>query len=585
MYILAILSFLLLWASVTDGDNTGIKDNINLHCRYGIEFNDIQQKENNNEKCTLSIAGAPGTYEYVSLLVSTRNNNALVKINASDLKDNDLSIKHSNIDVRYVKEWYQGGTAMKGINADFERVLTPELLLKDDKLVIIDERHKRNYARIGRSGKYIDVSSHKIKEKAVTLPVEKFQISDANELKPATSDKAEQKKLLVKIKIPEEASSGTYVGSMTLFFNGGLEKNIEIELNVLNIYLPKTTKEFSIFYRGKLAHNNASISSEYKSEKQMLYELANMKEHGVSNPTIYLPKRPKRKVTDHSYVAMAIDYIEEILTIRTKAGIDNSRLYLVGWFNPGASNKKEVLTRKYNHISMLVEGLSKLGVSDVYVFGEDEARGKGFTSQIEAWRVAQRAGAKVFATGKKRDMHKTSDALDLGVVAHGTDINLARKYHANNKRVFSYANPQVGVEDPHIYRQNYGIFLWQSEYDGAMNYAYQHSFGFIWNDFDHKAYRDHVFAYPTEDGVIDTLAWEGFRQGVDDLMYIEALANAITKDANRNSSKECINTLEEGKRMLRDMKRLELKKLNLDVVRENIKRVLVGLNSCGIPGN
>jgi len=60
-----------------------------------------------------------------------------------------------------------------------------------------------------------------------------------------------------------------------------------------------------------------------------------------------------------------------------------------------------------------------------------------------------------------------------------------------------------------------------------MDYAYQHSFGHVWNDFDDVHYRDHVMAYPTVDGVIDTLQWEGYREGVDDTRYLATLLEAI----------------------------------------------------------
>ena len=73
-----------------------------------------------------------------------------------------------------------------------------------------------------------------------------------------------------------------------------------------------------------------------------------------------------------------------------------------------------------------------------------------------------------------------------------------------------------------------------------MDYAYQHQFGpSIWNDFDDVAdhYRDHVFAYPTTDGVIDTVQWEGWREGVDDTRYVASL---IKTDGNATSAKAII---------------------------------------------
>jgi hypothetical protein len=103
------------------------------------------------------------------------------------------------------------------------------------------------------------------------------------------------------------------------------------------------------------------------------------------------------------------------------------------------------------------------------------------------------------------------------------------------------------VENSEIYRTNYGFTLWNNGYDGAMDFAYQSGFGqSIWNDYDDPGwvegsvtyhYRDHVFAYPTSSGVIDTLQWEGWREGVDDTRYVASL---IKKDGSDASAKALI---------------------------------------------
>ena len=108
--------------------------------------------------------------------------------------------------------------------------------------------------------------------------------------------------------------------------------------------------------------------------------------------------------------------------------------------------------------------------------------------------------------------------------------------HERGGRIYCYANPQVGEEKPNDYRRNFGLLLWQAGYDGAMDYAYQHSFGHIWNDFDHDYHKDHIFAYPTLDGVIDTLAWEGFREAVDDVRYAATLL-AVAEQAKRDPAR------------------------------------------------
>jgi len=120
------------------------------------------------------------------------------------------------------------------------------------------------------------------------------------------------------------------------------------------------------------------------------------------------------------------------------------------------------------------------------------------------------------------------------VLAGPPDPEEGAKWQSVGSQAFCYANPQVGVEAAETYRRNFGLVLWRAGFDGAMDYAYQHGFGHVWNDFDSPKYRDHNFTYPTVTGVIDTLAWEGFREGVDDVRYVTTLERAI---ANASGAK------------------------------------------------
>ena len=111
----------------------------------------------------------------------------------------------------------------------------------------------------------------------------------------------------------------------------------------------------------------------------------------------------------------------------------------------------------------------------------------------------------------------------------GCQPEKAKRWHSVGSEIFSYSNPQVGVEEPLLYRYNYGLARWKADYDGAMTFAYQWAYGHIWNDFDSEKFRDHCFSYPTINGVVGTIQWEGFREGVDDVRYITTLEQAIEK--------------------------------------------------------
>jgi len=152
----------------------------------------------------------------------------------------------------------------------------------------------------------------------------------------------------------------------------------------------------------------------------------------------------------------------------------------------------------------------------------------------------------------------------LVIAAYDPDPALAALYHSYGHKIFSYCNPQVGAELPRTYRQNYGLLLWQKDYDGAMDYAYQAAFGFIWNDFDNDTYKDHVFAYPTMNGVIDTIQWEGWREAVDDIRYLTTLLEVIEEakaDARDTSSAES---------WLAELKNADLATKDLDTVRSEM---------------
>jgi hypothetical protein len=168
--------------------------------------------------------------------------------------------------------------------------------------------------------------------------------------------------------------------------------------------------------------------------------------------------------------------------------------------------------------------LSPFGYRDMYLSGKDEATGDVLRSERTVWQTVHSSGAKVFVACFDDAVDIVGNLLDVAVLNGPLNPAQVAKWHSFGKRVFSYDNPQVGVENPDIYRRNFGFALWNAGYDGAMDYAYQHTSGqSIWNDFDYPEYRDHVFAYPTSNGVIDTIQWEGWREGVDDTRYLASL--------------------------------------------------------------
>ena len=69
--------------------------------------------------------------------------------------------------------------------------------------------------------------------------------------------------------------------------------------------------------------------------------------------------------------------------------------------------------------------------------------------------------------------------------------------------------------------------LWDAGFDGSMEQGYEAGFTHPWNDFDDSRYRGLSFVYPTMNGFVGTLQWEGHREGIDDVRYMTTLEQAI----------------------------------------------------------
>src|SRR5690606_38667893 len=83
-----------------------------------------------------------------------------------------------------------------------------------------------------------------------------------------------------------------------------------------------------------------------------------------------------------------------------------------------------------------------------------------------------------------------------------------------------------------------GLARYKANYDGSYNYKYfsqlhgslyERQKANVWNDFSSDAFRGFNMVMPTVGGPIDTIAWEGFREGIDDVRY----ATLLKQDAEK----------------------------------------------------
>ncbi|MCK5802929.1 MAG: hypothetical protein KAI66_08865 [Lentisphaeria bacterium] len=464
----------------------------------------------------IAMQAAHGEYEPASFVVSALSGIKSLKVAVGTLRGERGVIPSANVDVKVVKCWYQAGTAWEGIRQDkSKRILTPELLLNDDQLVKLDHDKHENFLKLSfpDGEKYVWISDSANVYKGKSLPVEKFPIKDSPKLLPVDIPADTNKQFWVTVRIPEDAPAGTYTGTIRLQTPDAVIAELALSVNVLPFDLLPPYYTSSMDYHGRLMSGSmGTIGSWGKSREQFTNELANMVAHGLHNCQHYSIRK---------------EILGDVLRIRAEVGMDNRTLYLKNTIRIGNPTAPEELARIKRDVRDIIEFTKAYGTEVVYFYGMDERRGEMLRSQRPAWQAVREAGGKIFVAGYDGNIDMMGDIQDMHVRAGSPSKEEVAKWHALGHKIFSYANPQTGVENPLVYRRNFGLLLWKYDYDGAATNAYQHTFGATWNDFDHVTYRAHTIAYPTMNGVVDTIAWEGYREGVDDVRYVTTLETAI----------------------------------------------------------
>lgn len=451
-------------------------------------------------------------YEPFSLFLNASSAVNNVKVSLSPLSGPGGTIPSTAFDVSIVKVWYQNGNAINGRD---NKWLTQELLIKNDKLIKVDEATQTNYLLVQRqdgSTYYQNISGP---TSAVPSTV---KIVDSDILLPFSIPAGRNKQLWFTFKAPENYFPGLYKGTISISADEtGTVCIVPVEIEILPFKLSSPKLTYGIYYHGFVndwSWENQPFSSFGKSSAQYAIEMKDLKDHGVLYPTTY----------------QSLNNLHYDLAIRNQTGFPTDMLFAAS-LSTGNPTGSALIGLK-NEVTAWKNKISQFGYSELYAYGIDEATGDWLLSQRPAWEAVHQAGAKVFASGYYKHYDLVGDLLDVAVIQPDPRKEQADLYHSKGKKIFNYSNPMVGLENPEIYRRNYGLVLWKSGYDGMMNYAYQRQFKSIWNDFDIEPnqphpYRDHCFTYPVTNGILSTIQWEGLREGIDDVRYLSTLINVV----------------------------------------------------------
>jgi hypothetical protein len=529
----------------------------------------------------LRVVAAQGEFEPASFVIAPRTNVAKLEFKTNSLSGPAGSIPASAIDIKIVKTWYQGGTAWYSYFADNNRrELTPELLLNDETLVRVDHKTKDNYLRIGNEYKSISYPMEKA-EKSFNYLTE--PVADAKSLQPIQLVSGEIKQIWVTVKVPEGTASGTYRGPIEMIADGRPAGSMELVVRVLPFSLPAPKTYYDIdkdylvtIYSTNILDlaNRSNIPEEVANiQQKAIYK--NLLEHNVYNV------RSSMMIGNNKDREQAIRQMRRELRLMKEAGIPMKPLLSNGWVFYSTGEDKDINLFK-NRIDDLARVLKEeTGHNDIYVTSWDEAGVDRIKIYRELAEYSASKGLKLWVTtarGKHFDL--AGHVIDFANHGGWPNREDAAIWHSIGSKVASYAGPHTGPESPTTFRLWEGLARYKANYDGSFNYKYFSQLHTtlheklkqnVWNDFVGGAFRSFNMVHPTSDGVIDTIAWEGFREGIDDVRY----ATLLKSEAKKAVASGKVGAMTSARKALMWLELLDEKSADLNTTRmEMIEHIL-----------
>ena len=540
----------------------------------------------------LTVYACRGEYEPASFVVTAAKPLGAVNIEVDPMEGPGRAWPSTTVDVRVVKEVFRW-TLANGASP------MPTLLVHDDNFLVmnppppIDEiwdNDKHGWIR----------------------HVTKDRLQDASDFRSV--DVQRRKQFWITVHVPEDAPAGTYRTKVRVVPTNSVAAELTLTVQVYPFDLLDPMLEYSIYYPVTLVEEGAEdwLAGKWKNTAwvrpaQYLAECKNMVQHGLTNPNIYGGPRVRR---DGS---LDFTHLAKILDLREQAGMRPKVLYLLGHPLLFTDRPLELQEREMNHryVREINNWVQARGYDEVFFAAADEWKGKRLSAERDSMESVREAGGKIFvAVIGPEYFERVGDIIDLPILSsktrtrlsayaeeqysaaeslhHMSEIASAGSFermrradyrttihavHRLDRKIYTYMNPLAGQPLPQLQRRNEGLGLWRVGFDGTMTWAYTHissgdplnqRFGYA------KVYR-------TEDGVVDTLHWEGSREGVDDVRYLTTLLDKLVRLAGSSLDREIITET------YRWLSRLDISGGDLDGIRREIARRTIRLMNFDAP--
>ncbi len=519
---------------------------------------------------TVRIVAARDEYEPGTFLVYPFEDLGKVTFSLTPFKSDDgRTFPADALDLKVVKVWYQNGNAWYSYFGDSGAKLCPELLLNDEDLIRVDTGRKANYARlIAKDGT--------VSERWLNPPRGMYRrnfdfhratyafwpmredFRDAKTLQPVRLDEGAFRSFILTAHVAKGFPDGLYKGAVALADAGGRDIGaIPVEIRVLPFDLPAPKCYFDT------SRDYLTASYSYLNLSMIMEENGGDRDLAIRQYEAILRDQVAHNQTMHKLRSQ--DEIDLTLEIMRRAGSRTDILI-------GGPTTVATRPEMEAHAKRLAEWFdSRVGHHNVHLAYGDEPNAAWLLKARPVFESYLKAGLKFYIAGNDTVFYKAGYLYDWHNTAKlPEDGSSAVLWNQLETPIVAwYARMHVGPENPAFNRREYGLAAYLNGYSATCNYA--HHLG-PYND-DRTTYRPMVFAYGIYDGVIDTIQWEGYREGIDDIRY----ATLLKTLAHEASKSDDLDTRTEGRKALHYLATIRRDGGDLDAVRLEMARHILAL--------
>ena len=436
-----------------------------------------------------------------------------VTLSVSDLAGpGGAKIDQKGLDLRVVKIWFQNGNAWVSYFDDPGLKLVPELLLHDENLIKVDLQKEANYARVrDEKGKesWVWISSPKDFGSNGFNPKREKGFRDADTLQPVALGRDAFKQFILTVRAAKGQKPGTYRGKVSVKQGGRALAEIPVAVRVLPFELPFPRTFFDLDKPMLIRMMGANAGDDPK-------KLQDFFDHGMYHVGF---KHNKETIDLMRKIGYPLDWVGDgpqiswfALNFGGRMSFDNAM---------EARHGADRLAKKWDAL---------LGHHNVLTSYGDEQGAAFVAAHRELLEEYFRHGLKMGCAGHDALFFKGGyvyENMPLGTTPDDTK-RTERWNLVGDKFVSFYALQHTGSENPQFVRYQHGLLSYFSNMSMIENYEFATD---PMNDRANVVYRPMVITYENADGLMETIQWSGFREGVDDMRYLTCLM-LLAREAN-----------------------------------------------------